>query len=76
MKKWMNFIIIIIIVIIIIIIIIWFNFWNFMFILLPFNGFVSIFEVVASDMFQGLITFLVNENGFNSDRVTKVCLYH
>ena len=22
---------------------------------------------------QGLITFLVNENGFNSDRVTKVC---
>ncbi|KAJ0078897.1 hypothetical protein Patl1_24643 [Pistacia atlantica] len=23
---------------------------------------------------EGLITFLVNENGFNSDRVTKVCL--
>ena len=22
---------------------------------------------------QGLITFLVNENGFNNDRVTKVC---
>lgn len=23
---------------------------------------------------QGLISFLVNENGFNVDRVTKVCI--
>lgn len=61
---------------IIITIIIGFNLWNIMSILLSFTGFMPIFEVVASYMFQGLITFLVNENGFNSDRVMKVCLYH
>ena len=30
---------------------------------------------IAPASFQGLITFLVKDNGFNEDRVTKVCTF-
>jgi hypothetical protein len=32
-------------------------------------------DCIPLSFVQGLITFLVNENGFNSDRVTKVCVF-
>lgn len=35
------------------------------------NGLTNKFHVIL----QGLITFLVNENGFNNDRVTKVSMF-